>query len=589
MIGRAFLRVAAIAIVVAAIVDPAVTLTGATRARIAILAQPSTPDADVAAARLARDLGHDYDVVRSVVSDAAAAVFVGDRYPTEAVSDSLIVATVTTPGASAGARIVRAIAPREVPPATAIHLAADVVGRGVAGQTTQLAARIAGVEVGRVSHSWTVDGERWRAALDVVPIGEPPFVARLEAVTLPSTTGSANSRVAGTRAAADLVVQLRSSPIRVEFYDPRPSWTSTFVRRALEADARFRVESLTFSSRGVAARTSGAATLTDARLDQFDAVVVGGLERLTDADVRALDRYMRDRAGAVVLLPDQRIDRGPARDLLPDATERLLERPARLRSAGPAALQASELLIARELPPGSDVLAGSGDDANGAIVASIPRGGGRLLVSGALDAWRFRALNEAAFDRFWQSTIAGLALDRAPIVDVALTPPIVRPNESADVAVRVRSPQSATLKGSPYGASVSATVDGQPLRLVPGAEAGVFRGRIVGATSGRLVVEARAFAGNGSPQSARRIVPILRDAHPPATDVVAPLSLLAASHHGIDAPPDRLADVERFVRRAVAPPLAATGRRPMRSAWWMLPFAACLSVEWWRRRRLGLR
>ncbi|HWI16690.1 MAG TPA: hypothetical protein VNT81_03015 [Vicinamibacterales bacterium] len=28
---------------------------------------------------------------------------------------------------------------------------------------------------------------------------------------------------------------------------------------------------------------------------------------------------------------------------------------------------------------------------------------------------------------------------------------------------------------------------------------------------------------------------------------------------------------------------------PLRSAWWILPFAGCLSIEWWLRRRAGLR
>jgi hypothetical protein len=29
--------------------------------------------------------------------------------------------------------------------------------------------------------------------------------------------------------------------------------------------------------------------------------------------------------------------------------------------------------------------------------------------------------------------------------------------------------------------------------------------------------------------------------------------------------------------------------RPMRAFWWMIPFAACLTGEWWLRRREGLR
>jgi hypothetical protein len=30
-------------------------------------------------------------------------------------------------------------------------------------------------------------------------------------------------------------------------------------------------------------------------------------------------------------------------------------------------------------------------------------------------------------------------------------------------------------------------------------------------------------------------------------------------------------------------------RYPMRSWWWLLPFAGCLTAEWWLRRRAGLR
>jgi hypothetical protein len=36
-------------------------------------------------------------------------------------------------------------------------------------------------------------------------------------------------------------------------------------------------------------------------------------------------------------------------------------------------------------------------------------------------------------------------------------------------------------------------------------------------------------------------------------------------------------------------PAVPVERHPMRSPWWILPFAACLGVEWWDRRRRGLR
>jgi len=63
--------------------------------------------------------------------------------------------------------------------------------------------------------------------------------------------------------------------------------------------------------------------------------------------------------------------------------------------------------------PGAKVLAsvsGSGE----AFVTVTPLGTGRLLVSGALDSGGTRAENEAAFDRFWRSAIAGVALATPP-------------------------------------------------------------------------------------------------------------------------------------------------------------------------------
>jgi len=65
--------------------------------------------------------------------------------------------------------------------------------------------------------------------------------------------------------------------------------------------------------------------------------------------------------------------------------------------------------------------------------------------------------------------------------------------------------------------------------------------------------------------------------------------MLATSHRGIDVAPDHVADLERFVRGAVASPSTPLVRHPMRSTWWILPFAFCLSAEWWIRRRQGLR
>jgi hypothetical protein len=570
------LRAVAILIAVAGVVDPAIPMSGATRARLAVVtATPASADSVAIRDRVAATLAASFDVVPQVTSDSAAAVVVGDRYPEDPLPDTLLISTITTEQTTApSVRVVRVNAPREVPPATTIHLDVEVEGLGVAGTSTDLSARIAGLEVARASHQWSGASEYWRAGLDAVPVGDPPWVVETSVVT-----SNAVSR------AVDTVVDLRRTPLRVMFYEPRPSWATTFVRRALEADRRFESAGVSFSSRGIAARTGDAVSLSDPRIDAADLIVVGGLDRLSAPDGRSLDRFMRIRGGAVVLVPDARIGAGPARDLLSQSSlrlelsERLLERSAKLvMPANVAPLEASELLVFGALPPGADVVAATAGADPVPVAASMPYGGGRLLVSGAMDAWRFRANDNGAFDRFWQSTLAGLALAAPPPIDVAVEPPFLRPFERGEVVVRVRSREYAEL---------AATMNGdQPIRLRPEPEAGVYRGTFTAAgVPGRSTIDVHA-AGAAQPGISRSVL-VRAVAH--RAGAKPPLAMLASSHRGIDVAPDRIADLARFLLGAVDNPRATVVRRPMRSAWWMLPFATCLCGEWWRRRRRGLR
>jgi hypothetical protein len=588
------LRLVAFAIAVAGIVDPALTLSGASRARVAVLALRSAPPAaaDVRE-RLVRDLSPSYDVVPYATSDAAAAIVIGDRYPDgldwpggdtsairSSVPDGLPIATVTIPEpVRTGVRIVRIDAPAEVPPATVIHLDVELEGRGVVGQTTGVSADVAGLEAGRASHRWTQDDERWRAGIDVVPIGEPPYMVQVRLP--PSPTGF-------SRTSADVVVDVRRDPFRVEFYDARPSWATTFVRRALGGDGRFQVATLSQTSRGVSAQTGGAVPLGDPRLDGFDVVVVGGLDRLSAADARSLDRYARERGGAVVLLPDQRIDAGPARDLTEgqELIERLLEQPATLAVTPPAAsLRASELLVPRSLMPVTEVIARvPGADASAAagapVIVSIPRGDGRLLLSGAMDAWRYRASDDGAFDRFWQSTIAGVALAVPPPIAIDTEPRLLQPGDRAELTVRVRSRAVA---------SVSASLDhDQPIRLLPDPQTGQYRGRFVARdTPGRSSVDVQA-TGTRSLTASRPLL-VQSDVRRVSQTAGPGLGMLAASHRGIDVTPERLDGLRPFLNGAIASHRVPLVRHPMRSTWWIVPFAGCLSAEWWLRRRRGLR
>src|SRR5262249_62293756 len=93
--------------------------------------------------------------------------------------------TVTIAAPFDGVRFVRVSAPRDVPPATTIRVRVDVAAHDVIGLTTELRARARGAQSGFASHRWTAADEEWHASLDVVPIGEPPFVVRVEAATPP--------------------------------------------------------------------------------------------------------------------------------------------------------------------------------------------------------------------------------------------------------------------------------------------------------------------------------------------------------------------------------------------------------------------
>jgi hypothetical protein len=560
------LRVLAIAIAVAAIVDPAVaTSTGRPRLAV-VLQEQGSPAAAAVEARLSTTLGKTYEIVPHITSDAAAAIVIGDRYPDQDVPAGLVAATVTIAETTPSVRIVSLTAPSESPEATAIRIDAEIEASGAAGRSTDLVVSIGGLEVGRRSHRWSQALERWHAAIDVVPVGDSPWIIQAAATS------------DAVASAAQTVVARRREPLAVEIYEPRPSWATTFVRRALESDARFRVESLSVSSRGISSRTPGSRALDNPQLDSFDVVVAGGLERLSAADVRALERFMRERGGAVALLPDARMNTGAARDLLRlETTERLLERPERLSTvSGAPPLDASELLLldgpaARP----ADVVARASDASP--VILSMPHGRGRLFVSGAMDAWRYRASADRAFDRFWQAVLAGLALGSRPRIDVLVSPPLLRPLQRAVLLVRVRDG---------WEAPVSASVGGETVRLWPEPEAGVYRGAFTApATAGRITVE--VSAAGARPDSVSRDV-VVQEGHATPVRIRPPLALLAASHRGIDVPPERLGELEQFVRGRVIGPDEAGVQRPMRSTWWVLTFLVALSAEWVVRRRRGL-
>src|SRR5690606_5160994 len=134
-----------------------------------------------------------------------------------------------------------------------------------------------------------------------------------------------------------LLVPVEDARWPVLVYDRRPAWSSIFVRRALERDARFEVEAHTVVAPAVSLGT-GVSRLDD--LDRMRVVIVGGVDALTSSDVSALDAYLRRRGGTVLLVPD-RPPSGPAARLLVHRWEERLTPVA--ERAGP--FSATEWLV----------------------------------------------------------------------------------------------------------------------------------------------------------------------------------------------------------------------------------------------------
>ena len=227
--------------------------------------------------------------------------------------------------------------------------------------------------------------------------------------------------------------------------------------------------------------------------------------------------------------------------------------------------------------PGATVLARVAGS-NEPVVCLIPHGAGRILVSGALDAWRYRADKDSAFDRFWRSAIAGVALATPPAVDVEIAPAVARPGESVRIVARVhrsalrcwrRRPASGfrTARFGRAGSVMARSGSGRLQRIVrrrPPAEAS----KAGQAGVQRITVSAGADGAEGTTGSAVMAVdPVCTSRGAPCSAVVARdfarrhrrLTRSAGRPRGLpaprsqrpacayDSPPDAIGVVDRAV------------------------------------------
>ncbi len=221
------------------------------------------------------------------------------------------------------------------------------------------------------------------------------------------------------------------------------------------------------SARRLTAGTASARL--DARaLDAAEAVIVGAPEALGADEVALLDRYVRTRGGVLVLAPDRAVSGPAARWLDTKWDEHLTPEPQAL---GP--LQATEFLVAQSSGPLDQVLARS---PRGPVVVLAPKGDGRIVISGAMDAWRYRAESDAAFDRFWRAIVVNAASQSAPL-SIEVGESVAVPGADVPILVRRRAmepPASTTIRAR----ARCGTGGAEPLRLWPAGELGVFTGAL---------------------------------------------------------------------------------------------------------------
>jgi hypothetical protein len=374
---------------------------------------------------------------------------------------------------------------------------------------------------------------------------------------------------------ADVGVEVDTEPLSVLIYEPEPNWLGTFVRRSLEADPRFSVDARSrFGPRVMVGSPAGRALNSEA-LTGTRTAIISAPNALSSEDVDLIERFVSIRGGSVVLLPDRR-PAGPATRLMPEIVAE--RQGTEVQKAG--SLTATELLTFDTSAEGTAVYARAGDHP---VIVSRAIGRGRVIVSGALDAWRFR---DASFTRYWSALIADAALAAGPSLRLSLERAAIRPGEQTRLTVEWR-----TMDPVPERVTVSAQQscdDGSvtPIRLWPGGQPREFTGSVHGTSPSKCVVDAAIVQPERLEASTSLVV--ASDVTPLTASRGAFTSAILA-HGGVIAAEGSEQSLVDRVRDQLPLQQGVRETRPMRSPWWIAPFAACLGGEWWLRRRRGLR
>jgi hypothetical protein len=570
------LRTLAVLIIALAAVDPRLAVRrdepGAVEVR---LGRGGADDAAGLHARLVRETAG-----RAPGKEPAAVVIVDPAVPdVEALPRDVPVSMVfVEPRRDASIEIVRVEQPAAVLPGQTAVVRAHLRATGLAGTDLGVTLEQDGIVLAEAARPIGAADEA--VAIDVSYAPPAAGIHRMRVVA-----AVREGQAARPRAVADAAVIAQARPLRVLLFEPRPSWALTFVRQTLEADPAFDLAALGRTSRDIVTRTAGApGRLAPGALEPFDVVIAGAPEALTEAEVQALETFARVRGGAVVFQPD-RLPSGPyARRLRATRfDEALLDRPAALSTAA-GELRASEIVVPRGWPSDVTPLAArAAGEGHQPVIVSWHLGEGRVVFSGALDGWRYRADDGVAFERFWPSLVADLGAAAPRPLELSFAPAVASPGDPVRVTARLRGAATGGRDLPPISAGL-VLEDGTRrfVRLWPAAGEGAFEGRLEAPGPGRHLVEATA-----GPWTAAAPVLVAEGTRQPRGLDRATLERIARATGGVAVAGDATAPLDVHLReRQVSVEAVA---RPMRSGWWLLACLGALCGEWALRRRRGLR
>ena len=565
------LRAIAILIALAGVIDPVMSLSRPIPTPVKLYLDRYDPESADVERRLRAAMKGRIQFVGD--GEAEAHVVLGAARP-EASAFSKPVSLVRR-SEGQGVAIIAAPSTVQAPVNSAENIGVTIRARGLAGQSSTVVLEDGHVELARAEHRWSGD--------ETATVNLPYLALTAGARPLTVRTEPAQDERHLSDNKVDILAMSEPHESRVAVIEPRPSWPAGFIRRQLENEPAFRVASILRTATDVETRAGESPrAVTLEQLLPFEVVIAGAPEELRAAEVDALRYFAELRGGTVILLPDRRPS-GAYAGLLPSpATEQLLNEPHMLEPAG---VPATEIV---SIPATAGVRALA--SINGApVIFSWPLGAGRVLFSGALDGWRYRGDPRSRAAEFWRDAIVTAALAAPPRVRLDMEPAVVRSGGTVRIVARVRPTEFSAVEGSKTGGSfaIEALVSDPSgredvVRLVPTTEHGTLEGLIATSLPGVYAVTVSLASGARS-----RTTFLARDE----------ASMLSASGRALDGVPELTGgvvaaspDLAPLVRHLseIPRPTRREAVHPMRSAWWMIVFAAALCVEWTLRRRRGL-